>query len=313
MATVTLVDFEDIYTAIHEELKVQLTDGTTLGRTKRDINMIYLNHIIPFKPSGWWWLKKEQDVQTHAKITTGTITIVDDSTTVTFSSAPAVSVANYYLKVQGYDEVIEITAHTAAATTATLKSAWRRGNITAQSFVVWKDFIALDSDMKETTLVTHEKMGSPMDAVNYLRFKDFRVRQPDFNGYPTIYTTEDFDSDGSRLLRWYPACDTTRHTLHVTGVQEATRLSDDADEPLMPVEDRIAIFYGACARGWARQGNEARHNTNWGLFQDKLKSMAGKTQDAPMTTQLQTDTDYLLNKRYRRMFRGRRSAQWRKD
>lgn len=313
MATVTLVDFEDLYTAISEELKVPVSDGTTLGRTKRDINMIYLNHVIPFKPSGWWWLKKEQDVQTLPKITTGTIDITNGSSTVTFSSAPTVDLDGYFLKVTGYDEVIEISAHTADQATATLKSPWQRGTISAGGYTVWKDFVSLDSDMKETSLITHEKRPTPLDACNNLRFKEFRARQPDFNGYPTIYNTEDFDSSGNRILRWYPACDSNIHTLHVTGVAEATRLSADADEPLMPVEDRIVLFYGACARGWWKQGNEQRGNTNWKLFEEKLAAMAAKTQDAPQTTQLVVEADYLVNKRYRRLFRGRRSAQWRKD
>lgn len=311
MATVTLVDFEDIYTAVCEEIKVQLTDGTTLGRIKRDINMIYLNHVVPYRP--WWWLKKEQDVQTHAKITTGTITIVDGSTTVTFSSAPSVDCDNYKLKVTGFEEVIEISAHTAASTTATLRSAWRRGNVTAGGYVMWKDFIALDSDMKQTTLVQHEKMSQPLSACSVPKFKEFYARLPDFNGHPSIYTTEDFDSDGNRLLRWYPACDSTRHTLHVTGIQEATRLSSDADEPAMPLEDRIVLFYGAAARAWAKQGNETRATTNWAHFKDKLNEMAAKTQDAPQATQMSVEADWLVNKRYRRLMRGRRSSEWRRD
>ena len=38
-----LLDFVDIYTAVCEELKVPITDGTTLGRIKRDINIVYIN------------------------------------------------------------------------------------------------------------------------------------------------------------------------------------------------------------------------------------------------------------------------------
>lgn len=313
MATVTLVDFEDLYTAICEELKVQLTDGSTVARIKRDINMIYLNHVIPFKPRGWRWLEKNQDVQTYEKITTGTVTISNNSTTVTFSSAPSSSVANYWLKVEGYPEAIKISSHTAASTTATLNIAWRRGAVSAQSYVLWKDEIALDSDMKEVVQVTHEYLPVPMDMKESAKFNEIRARLPEYNGHPRIGMVGDFDSDGNRILRWYPASDTIRYTLHVQGVQEATRLSADADEPLMPVEDRIVLYYGGCSRAWRRERNESEANNNWQLFMAKLQEMAGKSQDAPKTTEVSIDPDYTRNKRYRRLTRNRRHANWERD
>jgi hypothetical protein len=77
-----LTDFEDIYTAVCEELKVPLTDGTTLARIKRDINMIYLNHVVPYKPRSWDWLVQRENIVTYEKIETGTVTVTADSTTI---------------------------------------------------------------------------------------------------------------------------------------------------------------------------------------------------------------------------------------
>jgi hypothetical protein len=313
MATVTLTDFEDIYTAVCEELKVQLTDGATVGRIKRDINIVYLNHVIPFKPRAWWWLEKNQDVQTVAKITTGTVTIAADSTTVTFSSAPSVDLDNYWFKVSGYPEVIKISAHTAASSTATLASAWRRGAVTAASYTLWKDEFALDSDMKEVIQVTHEHIPVPLDMKASNKFNEIRARLPEYNGYPRIATIGDFDSSGNRIMRVYPACDTTRYTLHVQGVVEATRLSADSDEPLMPLEDRVVLFYGGCSRAWRRERNESEANNNWQLMMAKLNEMAGKSQDAPKITEMMVDPDYTINKRYRRLYRNRRAVNWERD
>jgi len=312
MATVTLVDFEDIYTAIAEELKVQISDGTTIGRIKRDINMIYLNEVVPYKPRAWWWLEKTQDIQTYAKITTGTVTIADGSTTITFSSAPASSVAGYWFKVEGFQEVIKISSHTGGVATATLTSAWRRGAVTAEGYAIWRDYLALDSDMKEVTQITHEKMGRPMDSVNSAKFDEMRARLPDYNSHPTLFNVGDFDSSGNRVLRWFPSCDTTQHTMHVLGVQEATRLSADGDEPLMPVEDRIVLFYGGCSRAWARERNGTEVTRNWNMFMSKLTQMAGKSQNAPQTTEMGMDRDWLLNKRYRRLRRNR-GPRWESD
>lgn len=302
----TLVDFEDLYTAICEEIKVPLTDGVTLARIKRDINMIYLNHVIPFKPRAWWWLEKKEDIQTLEKITTGTVTIADGSTTVTFSSAPAISVAGYYLKVSGNPDIIKISAHTAGVATATLETAWQNGAITTLAYTLWKDYASVSSTLKEITQVMHDRRSVPLDAVSGTRFSELRGRSPDYNGYPIIYNSGDFDSSGNRIIHWWPSCWDTIVTLHVEGRQEATSLTSDADEPLMPVEDRIVLFYGACSRAWARERNQNEATKNWNLFMMKLTEMAGKAGDAPQVTSLQVDPDYMVNKRYRRFNKGRR-------
>lgn len=303
-----LVDFEDIYTAILEELKIPLTDGTTLGRIKRDINMVYINHVIPFKPRAWWWLELKESLPTYEKINTGTVTVTADSATITFSSAPTGSLTGYYIKLEAYPDVIKISAHTAASTTATLEETWVNDTGSGKSFRAWKNFAALPSTMKEVTTVTHDRRSVPLDAVHNSKFTEMRVRNPSTEGYPTIYNTGDFDASGNRIIRWHPSCWDSRVMLHVEGRQEALALSADADEPLMPVEDRIVIFYGACSRAWRRERNESEATANWNLFMQKLSEMAGKAGDAPQTTEISVDPDYLIRKRYRRYGRssGRR-------
>ncbi len=295
-----LSDYVDLYTAICEELKVPLTDGTTLSRIKRDINIIYLNHVIPFKPRAWWWLEQKQDITTFIKIETGTVTVTADSTTITFSSAPAASVAGYYIKLAGFSDIIRISAHTAAATTATLEKAWCQATTSASAYKMWKDYISISSTIKDVVLVTHDKRSVPLDAVHNAMFTERRARAPETEGYPYLYNVYDFDAAGDRQIRWYPSCSENRIMLHIEGRQEATALSADADEPMMPVEDRIVLFYGACSRAWARERNESEATKNWNLFMQKLAEMAGKSGDAPQITEISTDPDYLARKRYRR-------------
>lgn len=305
-----LVDFEDIYSAVLEELKIPSTDGTTLARIKRDINMIYLNEVIPFKPRAWWWLQKKEDVITYEKYDTGTLSVTEDSTTITFSSAPSISLAGYYVKLTGYPEVVKITSHTAATTTATLESAWVLATASAQDYKAWKDYIALDSDTKEVIQVTHDRMASPLAALTNVKFSEFRARYPETEGFPQYYNTGDFDSDGNRTISWYPSCWDTKVTLHINSIQEASALNLDADEPLMPVEDRIVLFYGACSRAWARERNEGEAVKNWNLFTMKLKAMAAKSGDAPQVTEMRVDSDYTINKRYRRFNRRGYGRRW---
>lgn len=303
MSNHLLTDFEDIYSAILEEVKIPSTDGTTLARIKRDINMVYLNHVIPFKPRAWWWLEKKEEIQTYEKITTGTVTTTKDSTTVTFSSAPSVSVAGYYFKTEAHPEIIKIASHTAASTTATLEKAWPLAAVSAGGFKLWKDYASLSSTMKTVIQVTHDRRSAPMDLVANTTFSERRARFPELEGPPELLNVFDFDSDGNRQIRWYPSAWDKKVTLHVEGRQEATALSADADEPLMPVEDRICLFYGACSRAWARERNESEATKNWNLFMMKLNEMAAKGGEAPVKTQMRVDEDYMVRKRYKRYFR----------
>lgn len=310
MAAKTLVDFEDLYTSICEAIKVPITDGVTLARIKRDINMIYLDHIIPFKPRAWWWLEKKQNVTTPVKVTTGTVSVAAGGTTLTFSNGPALDLDEYYFKATGFPHIIKISAHTAAATTATLETAWPDVAVVSGAFKCWKDHASLDSDFKEITQVTHDRRSTPLDGVNNVQFEERRARYPELEGYPTIVKDGDFDSSGNRVVSWYPSCSDIKTILHVQGVQEATALDLDADEPLMPVEDRIAIFYGACSFAWARERNESEATKHWNLFTMKLTSMAAKSGIQPQITRQKPDPDYLVNKRYRRLMRGRNGSGW---
>jgi len=310
--SVTLVDYSDIYTAILEELKVPSTDGTTLARIKRDINMIYLNHVIPFNPRAWWWLEKKEDIVTYAKITTGTVTTTVSSTTITFSSAPAASVAGYYFKTTGDPTIYKISAHTAASTTATLDTAWQDSTTDGSGlgYKLWRDYASLSSTMKDVVVVTHDRRSGPLEMISHATFTERRARYPELEGYPTQVNVFDFDSSGYKQIRWYPAAWDKKVILHIEGRQEATALSADADEPLMPVEDRICLFYGACSRAWARERNESEATKNWNLFTMKLAEMAGKGGEAPQKTELTPDPDYMVNKRYARYFRRGYGQSW---
>jgi hypothetical protein len=83
-----------------------------------------------------------------------------------------------------------------------------------------------------------------------------------------------------RELLVYPAIYSSRVTLHVDYVKEATALEDDADEPAMPLEDRSVILYGVLHRAWSKARNPEESSRNFGLYQSKLTKMQGKLQDS---------------------------------
>ncbi|MCI0481375.1 MAG: hypothetical protein L0213_07290, partial [Candidatus Dadabacteria bacterium] len=70
----------------------------------------------------WYWMEESDSGVgvIEAVIRTGTVTVTRGSTAITFSSAPAVSVADYRFRVDGDEDMYRVASHTAASTAATL-------------------------------------------------------------------------------------------------------------------------------------------------------------------------------------------------
>lgn len=66
----------------------------------------------------WPWARSSKPLilELQPKVDTGTVTVTLGSEAGTFSSAPAASVAGYYLQIQGRDEWLRIGSHTGGAT-----------------------------------------------------------------------------------------------------------------------------------------------------------------------------------------------------
>jgi hypothetical protein len=299
---ITLVDFEDIYTAILEMLKIQASDTTTLARIKRDINIAY-EDVIARK--NWWWNRSLTTTQLPAKITTGTVSATNNSTSITFSSAPAASVANYRIKLSGSPEVYTIASHTAASTSATLSAAFVGTTVGGSSYKVWKDFAQLPTDCRETFIVQHQLYAQPMEALGLEDFRRVVAQQPDKEGAPLFYCTDDQDSSGKRRLRYWPAVYTNKVNLDIDYLMTFTALDLDGDEPAMPVHDRTVLFYYACAHAWRRERNTEEANNYFQLGEKKLDEMASKMEDSKGMPVLRPGVGYMAQKRQQRRNRNR--------
>lgn len=301
MAAVYILDFEDIYSAILQLVKIQSTDTASISRIKRDINIAYEDVI---SRHAWWWNRSVTTLQLPAKITTGTIAVTSASTSVTFSSAPAASVANYKIKFAGHAEVYTISAHTAAATAATLNIAFIGDTDAATTYTCWKDFAQLPTDCKETFIVQHQQDSQPMEAVGMSDFRRIVAQQPDREGYPLYYTTDDYDSSGKRRLRYWPAVNTVKTNVDVDYIMSFTALDVDGDEPIMPVHDRTVLYYFAASHAWRRERNPEEANNYWQMGEKKIAEMASHMEDSKDTPVLRVGLGYMASKRQQR--RGRR-------
>jgi len=105
-------------------------------------------HVVDLPITDFWWARKTPPgiVTTEALIETGTVTVTEGSTTATFSSAPAASVAGFRLEVARLPTVPRVLSHTAGSTTATLDAAWPEDTQTAASYVLFRSDYSLPLD-----------------------------------------------------------------------------------------------------------------------------------------------------------------------
>lgn len=300
-----LKDFQDIIDFVMEEMKHNENDTVNINRIKRDINAIYINEVAPIKR--WRWLTKHTAVVHPAYYGSGTVSVTPNSTTITFSTAPSTSKAGHYFAVDSYSEIYTISAHEADSTSATLTTAYTGTLDDEAAFKTWIDKIALPTDARETVEVWHD-FGNPLDGVGQQEIrKHIQKGGARLTGRASYYSTTDFydptsdtgetEADRYRQLQLYPALYSTPTTYKIDYIQEVTELDSEGDEPLMPIEDRIVLAYGAVARAWRRERNDQASMLNQQLFQKKLDQMCGKVEDSQDSPQFTTSSKYMAAKK----------------
>jgi hypothetical protein len=318
MASTRLRDFASIVEAVRYELGIPSTDTDTIAKIKLDVNMVYEHEVVPYKR--WIWLTGNTKKVHKAYHSGGTAAITNGATAVTLSVAPSVGLGSfktYYFAIDGFDEIYEVSAHTAASTTVTLSSAYQGNTVTAASYKIWTDRIILPTDCREVVEAYHQRRKSNMIGQGFQEFRQSVTEFPKAEDFPLYFNVQEYydptpdddmtETDRYRIMRVHPALTQQPLTINIDYVKEISTLIDDADEPIMPLEDRIVLVYGALERAWNRARNPEAAQYNRQLFQAKLSRMAGKVEDGFDRPKLTVDGRYLNAKRGNRVG-GRRAG-----
>lgn len=213
-----------------------------LTKIKRWLNMGY--QYICGKHN-WPFLLGYEIVQTVTDITTGTVSINAASTSLTFSSAPSVSVANRYIKFSSADDWYEITAHTAASTSATISPAYGQSdNLSGGTYTVRKLLYATTTPL--ASYLDIKKMVSPkrLESVNQ-READFFLPLYLDAGDSYDYIMGPIDSSSNLQFSVAPPPSAVVN-LQVRGIKAVTDLSSDSDVPIFPAKWHDAVVdFGA--------------------------------------------------------------------
>ena len=302
-----LVTFEDIVDAIMEAVGIQASDTKARNKVKRFINMYYLDEVVPFKR--WTWLEKTVQIVHKEAYIAGTVSVTPDSTAVTLDAAPNItegSFKGFRFSVEGHNQVYTIASHTTASATFTLTSKYQEALDGAAKYKIWRDRIDLPTDAKETIELWHAEQSKPLDAIGSQEFRKYEAKEPKLEGFPIAYNTWDFynpdspdaetESTRFRQTRIYPSITSNPVTINVDYTQEADVLTEDNDEPLLPIGDRSILYYGAGAMAWSvLSRNEEMHDKWLAKANTKLERMAGDRDDGFDTPSLRPKKGYVNN------------------
>ncbi len=195
------MDFSVLKTRVANEVGLDVTaDATILGAW---VNAAY-KQLCGL--DNWPWLLKIGTIQTVADRTTGTISINAASASGTFSSAPAVSVANQYMiQFTGVsNDWYLITAHTAAQTAFTISVPFNGTvNLTGAPYLLRKVFYSLASDCDRIVDARQSRTLTKLGAVDIRTF-DRYLPDPQAVADPIFYYLAGIDTSKNWQIGLYP-------------------------------------------------------------------------------------------------------------
>ena len=305
--------YANVETRVMNQLRIPVSNTTEQTKIAAVINEVYRDVAAK---TDWWWLTKRTTVATVNDITAGTVSVTNNSTAITFSSAPTPSVIRRKFYVSGNTTdsgaVFRVSAHTAGATAATLDAVYTGATNTAAAYNVWGDEYDLPTDCARLLMIRRYGHTWPLELVGPSDMAALKVWDVS-EGKPQLATVVDFQTTGDpttqRQLVIHPYPDEI-YRLEVSYRRTLNTELSGSTEPLIPDDYRQILVYGALARAYPIFLNDTTRGTYFqSLFNDVLNLMTAvqieRTGDRPRIQ---------VQDQYRRFYQyGRRASPARMD
>jgi hypothetical protein len=268
----------DILTRGHE-----LADGTSDfdSDVVTYLNRAYLglirggSELDPEVDEAWWWLRADDQgvITLNPLIDTGTISVTNNSTTITFSSAPTPSVAGRHFKVDDHADVFIISSHTATQTGATLESVYTGSTNTAASFRVFQLDYTLASDVLHLSQAMtafqdsqHKITGLALDVLT-----ERWPRNEIGSGVPRNFAM--ISDQAVRFSHYGGTSSTDLIKIDYEYMKLPSDLADDTNNPIVPREYRYILADWALAFLYAAK-DDTKAGDVAALAQRGIRAMA---------------------------------------
>lgn len=195
----------------------------------------------------WPWLIKTGTIQTVPDIATGTIAINGRTTGLTFSSAPAVSVANdYWIQFPISADWYSFSSHIAGSTSATLSVPYVGiSDISASAYNLRKIFYSMPSDLDRIDEMRQAITKQKIDFIDVRTFHRI-IADPTAIYTPVYYSLVGMDSSNSWRVGFFPTPNDVIN-IQLLYYQKITELSSSTDQPLIPPKWHSVLVFAALA------------------------------------------------------------------
>lgn len=210
-------------------------------------------------------------IQTVADYSTGTVATTANSTTITFSAGPSASMVGRYIRTSSSNDWYRITAHTAAATSATIEIA-ATTTASAATFTIRKFYYSTGTSTVDRILAIRQTV-SPQQLLEVGKEEFDRVRpDPDTTGTPRAYMMAGKDANDYWQFVLFPTPDAVIN-LYIDHLRAGVDLAADADVSIIPEKWHTSVMLqGAKAQAFDFM-DDTRSVNAWKLFANMLDQM----------------------------------------
>lgn len=233
------MDFQTMYTELSDRVKAYDSSvSSDLTQLKRWIN-IAQQDICSYQ--NWPFMYYQEIIQTVPDTTTGTVSINSASTSLTFSSAPASSVTNYFIKFEDDSNWYKISSHTAASTSATITPAYGgSSNLSGSEYTLRKLWYSTSTPLESILDIKKTASGRVLESASPKETDMFLPLYWDAGEVYKYISSVPDSTGGVRMSFIYSPSDT--ENLQVRGLRLLTDLSSTTDTSIIPARWHSAVL-----------------------------------------------------------------------
>lgn len=195
----------------------------------------------------WTWLRAKGNLILQTKISTGTVSVTNNSATATLSATQSTDLDNWYFKTDAHEAIFRISAHTGGSDTLTLDSVYTGDTDASAGYKLVKLDYTLASDAIEvlSPMTTSFQSGSlrPGGRIDGISEQSLPFQNQLYAGVPYFFSQID-----ETTVRFNRYADTDLIRVDYRYRKRPADLTDSgSEEPLIPLRHRhvlanIALF-----------------------------------------------------------------------
>lgn len=251
----------------------------------------------------WYWRKFDRDFVFSTALTTGTVAVTLNSRSAVFTGLTVdATYVGKTLRVDGTSELYRIIGVTVSSNTVYLSTNYVGATNATATFKLFQYEFPLPPDCDTLLQVYYDSPdrsyvnGSPdLDFINNLEFNRLLSTSGDYSGAPTHYTKDgkisaesippldimvlDYDFLGGDeyakvdKIRLFPIEPDQKRLIHINYTVQVETLSQDADKPLMPIDNRWILVHFALGEWWKSNGALNLADREFGQAKKMLNEM----------------------------------------